>query len=199
MYNRNLLIRNMWILMGWLALVPVLIIACRLSGTINLPLTGIDPTPMYIPPTSATTPFVVVAAAEQAEFAQPAPTVESIELRATPTPSCTNSLRFIEDLSIPDGTVVTPGTSLDKRWNLENNGTCNWDKDYRVKLVGGPDMGVQAEQALYPARSGTQAMIRMVFVAPQEPGTYRSAWQAYDENGQPFGDPFYIEIVVQNP
>ncbi len=31
-------------------------------------------------------------------------------------------------------------------------------------------------------------------------GTYRSAWQAYDPDGLPFGDPFFIEIeVVDEP
>jgi hypothetical protein len=40
-------------------------------------------------------------------------------------------------------------------------------------------------------------VLRMVFTAPQEAGTYRSAWQAYDPDGGPFGDPFYIEIVVE--
>jgi hypothetical protein len=53
------------------------------------------------------------------------------------------------------------------------------------------------EQALYPARSGTQVELRIVFTAPNEPGIYRSAWQAHDPEGQPFGDQFFIEIVVE--
>jgi hypothetical protein len=105
-------------------------------------------------------------------------------------------LRYIEDVSIPDGSQVTSGESLDKRWNVENNGTCNWDKGYNLKLIAGPELGAPSEQALYPARSGSQATIRILFTAPTEPGVYRSAWQAYNPDGRPFGDPVFIEIQV---
>jgi hypothetical protein len=105
----------------------------------------------------------------------------------------------VEDLSIPDGTLVTPGQRLDKRWRVENNGTCNWDERYRVKLIAGPPLGAPEEQALYPARAGTQAEVRILFTAPQETGTYRSAWQAFSPDGLPFGDPFFIEVTVGNP
>jgi hypothetical protein len=80
---------------------------------------------------------------------------------------------------------------------VENNGSCNWDAGYRLKLSGGPDLGAAAEQALFPARSGTQAVIRIVFTAPTEPGAYRSAWQAYSPDGQAFGDLIFIEIQVE--
>lgn len=119
--------------------------------------------------------------------------------RFTPTSVCTPNLTFLSDLTIPDGTQVVPGATLDKRWRVENSGTCNWDVHYRVKLIAGDQMGASAEQALYPARSGAQATLRILFTAPIEPGTYRSAWQAYDPNGQPFGDVFFIEIVVAQP
>jgi len=33
--------------------------------------------------------------------------------------------------------------------------------------------------------------------APPEPGTYTTAWQAIDPNGDPFGDAVFMEIVVQ--
>ena len=115
----------------------------------------------------------------------------------TPTLACTNILAFAADLSIPDGTVVAPGEQIEKRWQVRNSGTCNWDDTYRVGLIAGPALGASPEQALFPARSGTEAKIRMIFTAPADPGTYRSAWQALDPAGAPFGDPFFIEIVVE--
>lgn len=86
---------------------------------------------------------------------------------------------------------------MDKRWEVENTGNCNWDDHYRLRLIAGPDLGAQKEQALFPARSGSRAAIRILFKAPVEPGAYRSAWQAFDAQGEPFGDPFFIDIVVQ--
>lgn len=112
-------------------------------------------------------------------------------------PDCTDSLRFIEDLTVPDGTTVKPGETIDKRWLVQNNGTCNWDKQYRVHLIDGPDLGAGPEQALYPARSGAQAILRILFTAPLEPGTYQSAWQAYTPQGSPFGDAVFINIIVE--
>jgi len=40
-------------------------------------------------------------------------------------------------------------------------------------------------------------MVQMIFTAPEEPGAYRSAWQAQDIEGNLFGDPIYIDIIVQ--
>ena len=114
----------------------------------------------------------------------------------TVTPACVDGLRFLEDLSIPDGTLARPGEALDKRWLVENSGTCNWDQRYRLKLVSGPEMGALKEQALYPARAGTRLTIALQLTAPSEPGQVRSAWQAYNPQGEAFGDPFYIEIMV---
>jgi len=120
----------------------------------------------------------------------------------TPTPSCTNGLMFLADQTIPDGTLVEPGERLDKRWEVRNNGSCNWDARYRVRLIAGPGMGLPVQQALYPALSGTDFVIRMVFIAPEEPGSYRSACQAHDPLDNPFGHPFFIDVVVperENP
>jgi hypothetical protein len=148
---------------------------------------GLAPTPQpFLPPTrqptlSPPTP----AAASPTETPPP-----------SPTPACENTLTFMADQTIPDGTQVRPGEMLDKRWQVRNSGSCNWDEHYRVKLVTGPEMGAPTEQALYPARGGSEAVIRMEFTAPQEAGTYRSEWQAQDPDGQPFGDPVFIEVVV---
>ncbi len=115
----------------------------------------------------------------------------------TPTPPCTDGLAYVEDLTIPDGTIVSPEASVDKRWLVQNNGSCNWDERYRFKFVGGVEMGAVIEQALYPARSGAQATMRITFTAPSVPGKYTTAWQAVDPNGETFGDAVFMEIIVE--
>ena len=152
-----------------------------------------DDVDLYLPPTPAS------GAIQPAVRATPTPIQEQVLSQAalpTPTPPCADSLRYIEDLNIPDGSQVSSGESLDKRWSVENNGSCNWDKGYHLKLIAGPELGASAEQALYPARSGSQVTIRIIFTAPTEAGVYRSAWQAYNPDGRPFGDPVFIEIQV---
>jgi hypothetical protein len=116
-----------------------------------------------------------------------------------PELACTSGLRYVEDLSIPDGSAAAPGEALDKRWRVENSGTCNWDEHYSLQHIAGPDLGAGETRALYPARSGVEADLQIIFTAPQEPGAYRSAWQAYDPSGQPFGDTIFIDIIVIAP
>ena len=117
----------------------------------------------------------------------------------TPTPDCKSYLAFIEDVTIPDGTQVQPQVNLDKRWLVENRGTCNWDRRFSLRLIAGSEMGASPNLSLYPARSGRQAEIQIQFTAPQEPGIHRSAWQAADPQGNFFGDTIFIEIEVVSP
>lgn len=166
-----------------LSLLPLWIALCLLTGlTACAPAATIPQ--IYRPPTAAAIP----------SEAEPAAGI----LSSPPAmPQCTNSLRFIEDLTIPDGSLVQPAEQLDKQWLVQNDGTCNWDSRYRLRLIGGPEMGAPVEQALYPARSNTQAIIRILLTAPQSAGVYQSAWQAYTPEGLPFGEAIYIKIVVE--
>lgn len=117
-------------------------------------------------------------------------------LAPTATLPCSDGLLFVDDLTIPDYTVVNPGSAIDKQWLVQNSGSCNWDRRYRLRLVSGDPLGASADQALYPARAGMQAAIRIVFTAPLASGGYISEWQAFGPDGLPFGESFAIRIVV---
>jgi hypothetical protein len=150
--------------------------------------------------TAVSTVFVLPTPTRfQLPTATPTFTVQPAELQLSATPTCSDGLRFLADLTIPDGAPVAAGETIDKRWQVENNGTCNWDARYHVRLISGSGLGAPAEQALYPARSGARAVIRMLLIAPAEVGTFRSAWQAFNPRGEAFGDPFYVEILVTGP
>ena len=145
------------------------------------------------PNTTGVAPFRPVTEAPPAT----ATSLPTLLPRASAQPTCTDSLKFIDDLTIPDGTAVAPNSSLDKRWSVENSGTCNWDDRYHLRLTGGPDLGAGSVQALFPARAGSQAVIRIQMTAPTKPGPYRSAWQAYNPADEAFGDVIYIDILVK--
>ena len=114
----------------------------------------------------------------------------------TPEPACVPNLAYLADVTVPDGTVLAPNEEFVKTWRVENNGTCNWDEGYRIRLTSGAAMGVAEEQALFPARAGSEAEISITFVAPNETGVFQSAWKAVDPEGNVFGDLFYLEIQV---
>jgi len=167
-------------------LIILVLTACGNQDTELLPTFGV-----YRPPTAEATESSLVPPSQDAN-------PESIpsDSNPSPTPACINNLLFLDDLTIPDGTAVTAGEQLDKRWLVQNNGTCNWNDQYQVKLIAGSGMGMPVQQKLYPALSSTDVVIRMVFIAPNDPGSHRSAWQAYDAQDDPFGDPFFIDIQV---
>lgn len=163
--------------------VLIILQGCTFSHPQRVPPPATD-VPLFLPPTSA--PL-------RTDFS-PSPEL----FQPTPNLPCVDSLTFINDLTIPDGSVIQAGASIDKRWEVENSGTCNWESGYFLRLIAGDELGAGSKLALTPARSGTRTVIRILFQAPAELGTYRSAWQAHNPQGQAFGDPIFIEIVVES-
>jgi hypothetical protein len=116
----------------------------------------------------------------------------------TPIPACIPGLTFVSDVTIPDWTVVAPGSLVDKQWLVQNSGACDWDSRYRLRLVSGSEMGA-GEQSLYPARTGMQVVLRILLTAPLDPGTFTGVWQAVAPDGSLFGDVVTISIIVRTP
>ncbi len=109
---------------------------------------------------------------------------------------CINDLRFIDDVTIPDDTVVAPGEMIEKIWLVQNSGTCNWEADYTLRNTDGPPMGATTIQALYPLRSSGEVEIAISFIAPTDEGRHVSRWQAHDPEGVPFGQEIFVMILV---
>jgi len=116
--------------------------------------------------------------------------------KPTATAVCINNLQFIEDLTVPDGSQVIAGSQIDKRWQIENTGTCHWNNAYRLHLLDGVALGAPEAQGLFPAKAGSVIILRILFEAPMEPGLYHSAWQAVSPTGDLFGDPIFMDIQV---
>lgn len=199
-FNQVPVVKRLLALLFACLLFPLLISGCAaassLSGKTPSPAATAQPTAEAL---IAETPTGETLSEAGASGAQPAENQGQPADQTSSDRSCKDSLTFTKDLTIPDGTLIAPESTLDKRWQVENSGDCNWGPAYRVRLIAGPELGAQKEQALYPARGGTQAVIRILFKAPTEAGTYRSAWQAINAQGEPFGDPFFIDIKVEAP
>ena len=183
----------------------------RITYCVFLLLAGCAPKPTqpayFIPPPGpnaqpapATSAVVPTSTALVLDLGQtPAAQVSETPALPSPTPACTNSLKFIEDVTVPDGTTVSPGQSVDKQWRVQNTGTCDWDSTYHLQRVSGDAMGLPDQMALFPARAGSEAVIQMTLTAPQDTGTYHTVWQATDPDGVAFEQPIYVEIVVTSP
>jgi hypothetical protein len=112
---------------------------------------------------------------------------------------CDNASQFLEDITVPDGTTVEAGKPITKIWAVQNIGSCDWGPGYFLARVGTDPLQGPEQIALYPARSGADAVWKVELVAPLEPGNYVSRWQAQDPDGVPFGDVVYVLVVVPTP
>jgi hypothetical protein len=152
----------------------------------------------FIPPTNQaplieSTLIIIPTQAETLQKVEiPLPTVISTVDQS----DCVNNLTFIEDISIPDNSFVSFGSIIEKQWLVKNSGTCSWNAGYSLRHSGGALLGAPEEIALFPARSGSQAILQVIFTTPFEEGIYESAWQAFDPAGLPFGDPIYLRILA---
>ena len=137
-----------------------------------------------------------------AQTGTPKPTtVESLPQTTSISESifCLDGASFLEDLTLPDGSLIDPGVEIDKRWLVQNTGSCDWGSGYRLVHIGVDPFVGKEEIALYPASSGSDAVWRVVLVAPNSPGDYVSRWQAHNADGEPFGDEVYLLVIVPTP
>jgi hypothetical protein len=114
---------------------------------------------------------------------------------ATSGPQCT-SLTYVNDATIPDGTVMAPGTAFTKTWTVRNTGTCPWTTDYKLTFINGESMGGTSVALTAPTPAGAQAQLSVNLTAPVIPGNYTGAWQLVDPQGNRFGDMITVVIVV---
>lgn len=133
----------------------------------------------------------------------PSSTPIPIPPTATPTAEACNDASFVEDVTIPDGSVFTPGTGFLKVWRLRNVGTCTWNTNYDLIYVGGNRMSAQRAVSLAETvKPGETVNLGVRMVAPQAPGNYQGFWMLRNASGKRFGigddasDSFWVSITV---
>ena len=103
---------------------------------------------------------------------------------------------FVADLNYPDGTVVLPGQSINKGWRLSNCGDTTWSSaaGYRAVRISGsygptsfniPTVG--------PGQTGD---LYANITVPTTAGTHRATYKL-EGSGGTFGEPFWVEVVVE--
>lgn len=124
-----------------------------------------------------------------------APTATSVG--ALPTANngvLANHARFIEDVSIPDGTLVIAGDTFTKTWRIQNIGSETWIPGYFFVFINGDRMEGQAITLTQETLPGGTIDISIPLEAPAEAGTYIGYWmfQAPDTDAGADGPVFGI-------
>jgi len=109
--------------------------------------------------------------------------------------SCDNSI-YISDVTIPDGTVITPGTTFTKTWSMQNAGTCTWSTSYSIVFYSGNAMSGVTTALSESVSPGGSISISVELTAPSTTGSYTGYWRLQNASGTSFGEAVYVQIVV---
>jgi hypothetical protein len=133
-------------------------------------------------PTNTVTPMI-----------SPTPFTINTPTYQVPLPGSTSSpdkLKYIADITLPDGTEVGAGDILDKTWEIQNIGTSYWNTKYRLYYCAGlpvalvkntlPKLFVNLSGEVDPSE---KVQITVSIVAPQTSGFYRIYFQLLNESG----------------
>jgi len=123
--------------------------------------------------------------------------------------SCEDSASFVEDVTIPDNTVMASNEAFTKTWRLRNTGTCTWDSSYLVAYISGTAMSQQpgywivSQGQTVPA--GQTVDVSLGMTSPVDYGDYTSYWGLKKLDGEFIsiqdganGNSFYVKIKVGN-
>ena len=101
---------------------------------------------------------------------------------------------YVSDVTIPDGTVVSPGQTFVKTWALQNNGSCTWDTGFTIRFFSGDQMGGASGSVGSSVAPGGQADVSVSLTAPLTAGTYTGNWRMADDSGSTFGE--VVDVVI---
>jgi hypothetical protein len=102
------------------------------------------------------------------------------------------------DVTILDGTQMTPGQDFVKTWKIKNTGICSWGDGYGLIYAGYADkMSGQPVPLGTLVEVGQEIDVSVNFKAPTALGEYTSAWQMANAKGIPFGKAIFVKIIVK--
>ena len=131
------------------------------------------------------------------------PTVTGTQYTPTVNPSTLgsgcNNLLLIQDMTIPDGTVMLPGMDFTKTWKVANTGTCDWVYQYQLVLVSGDAMGGKPGKLNTVVAAGKWTQFSIGMTAPPRAGTFTGVWRLGTQNGTTFGSNLTVSIKVAFP
>jgi len=127
-------------------------------------------------------------------FYTPSPT----SILTLPQENCDEAL-FVDDVTIPDGTVLEPNETFTKTWRLKNVGICSWTSSYALIFSSGEAMDGPATQALTGNVNSNQTVdISVDLKAPATDGDYKGYWKLLNASGEFFAQ-LYVDIEVKTP
>lgn len=169
-------------------------------------LAACQPTQPKVVPSETAAPLAEAAATDEPAAPTEAPSLETTateEPSATPTEVCNYDSDFVADITIPDGSLMNPGSSITKTWRIRNNGDCAWTEDFEWLQTDAPGYLLAASPATInlpnsvPPGATLDISMTLTLDPSAELGTaYRPRFQMRSPDGEFFGTrPFALVIA----
>ncbi|MHB0858353.1 MAG: NBR1-Ig-like domain-containing protein [Anaerolineae bacterium] len=137
--------------------------------------------------------------AEPSLQATATPTAPDLSALQTATAEYVDALgvEFVDDVTIPDDTIVHAGERFIKTWRVLNGGKAPWPTGARLIYVTGDLLGGAASAPLVePVAPGDSVDISVPMSAPTISGSYRGSWQMQAPDGHTFGSTLAVVVRV---
>lgn len=120
---------------------------------------------------------------------------------AAPQPTAVplvDNVRYVADVTVPDGTAFKPQERFTKTWRVQNIGTTTWSADYGFVFVSGDALGYGGTIKLgRTVRPQETTDITIQLTAPSKPGSYTGVWQLSNAQRRLFGKGLTAVIAVK--
>ena len=146
------------------------------------------------PPT--TTPFPTFPLASPTSASTQAPIPTAVNLSPVATAQGCDSSTYVSDVTVPDGTVMTPGQTFVKTWLVQNTGTCTWDTNYKIGFGFGEPMSGTTTALTKTVAPGEQVEISVNLTVPAKTGNLTGTWRMMNGQGAFFGTNLTVVINV---
>ena len=106
--------------------------------------------------------------------------------------------RFIEDVTIPDGTAVLAGSNFTKTWKVMNTGGVPWDGDFRLVFKGRNRLEGPESVPLPYLMPGQTGAVSVELQAPTVCGDCMGIWAMQGPGGRSLGDDLWVSIGLRD-
>ena len=108
---------------------------------------------------------------------------------------------MIEDVTVPDNTVMISGQKFTKTWRFMNNGKCNWS-GYAIAFVAGDRMSSPDSASVPQTDAGKTVDVSVELTAPSLDGSYTGFYELRNAKGETLAigieKTFWVKILIGN-
>jgi hypothetical protein len=164
----------------------------RINTSVAQTVAAAQPSGVQLPTQGVAAPSTPAPApVEQATLTpMPLPTLAppTATFTASPTVDACNQAKWIQDVTIPDGTRISPSATFTKTWRIQNTGTCTWNTGYAVVFDSGHSSGAPAATQ-FPSNvpPGGTIDVSVIIAAPAANGDYTWRFMLRSDTGRVFG------------